>query len=282
MAARRAMIEPDHPEIPITRQCALLNLSRSAYYYAPIQPGIPEQACMRALDEIFTRHPYYGSRRLADELQENGYAVGRDHVRTLMHRMGLAAIYPKKHLSQPGFEHKVYPYLLRDLAIERPDQVWCADITYIRLRRGFAYLMSVMDWHSRYVLSWELSMSLESGFCVSALQNALNISRPEIFNTDQGCQFTSEAFTGVLKDAGIRISMDGRGRAFDNIMIERLWRTAKYEEVFLRDYPHFFAARESLGDYLRFYNEERRHTGLDKRTPSSDYWEGRTHLKRVG
>ena len=237
---------------------------------------------MRQLDEIFTKRPYFGSRRLRDELAAQGHPIGRDHVRRLMRQMGLEAIYPKRRLSLQNKGHRVYPYLLRDLAIVRPDQVWCSDITYIRLRGGFAYLVAVMDWFSRYVLSWELSLSLESDFCVSALEAALEVSRPEISNTDQGCQFTSESFTKVLLDAQVRISMDGKGRAFDNIMIERLWRTVKYEEVFLKDYGHLFAARESLGEYFDFYNEERRHSSLEGRTPAAVYWEGRARAAKAG
>jgi putative transposase len=237
---------------------------------------------MRLLDEVFTKRPYFGSRRLRDELASQGYPIGRDHVRRLMGQMGLEAIYPKKRLSLQNKEHRVYPYLLRGLLIVRPDQVWCSDITYIRLKRGFAYLVAVMDWFSRYVLSWELSLSLESEFCVSAVTAALGVERPEIFNTDQGCQFTSESFTRVLLDAQVQISMDGKGRAFDNIFIERLWRTVKYEEVFLKDYEHPLAARDSLGEYFGFYNEERRHSSLEGRTPAAVYWEGRARVAKVG
>ena len=276
------MVEPDHDVLSIARQCELLGISRRAYYYRPVGVSDEDLACMRMMDEVFTKRPYFGSRRLRDELAARDHPIGRDHVRRLMRLMGLEAIYPKQRLSLRNGAHKVYPYLLRDLAILRPDQVWCSDITYIRLKAGFVYLVAVMDWFSRYVLSWELSMSLESGFCVSALKTALPLSRPEIFNSDQGCQYTSEAFTKVLLDAGIRISMDGRGRAFDNIMIERLWRTVKYEEVFLKDYPHFFGARESLDEYFGFYNEERRHSALDGKTPSKVYWEGRIRARRTG
>jgi putative transposase len=237
---------------------------------------------MRIMDEVFTRRPYFGSRRLRDELNARGDAVGRDHVRRLMQLMGLVAVYPKRRLSVPEKGNRLYPYLLRHVVIDQPDQVWCSDITYIRLCRGFAYLVAVMDWSSRYVLAWELSMSLESSFCLAALEAALTVSTPEIFNSDQGSQFTSEAFTTVLLERGVRISMDGRGRAFDNIMIERLWRTVKYEEVFLKDYAHFFAARESLGEYFSFYNDERRHSGLDGKTPSAAYWQGRARARRAG
>ena len=237
---------------------------------------------MRLMDEIFTKRPYFGSRRLRDALRDRGHPIGRDHVRRLMRLMGLEAIYPKRRLSVKNGDHTVYPYLLRGLAISRPDHVWCSDITYIRLRGGFAYLVAVMDWFSRYVLSWELSMSLESGFCVSALRTALLGSRPSIFNSDQGCQYTSAAFTAVLLEAGVRISMDGRGRVFDTIMIERLWRTVKYEEVFLKDYTHLFAARASLGEYIGFYNEERRHSALAGQTPSAVYWDGCDRRRRAG
>ena len=238
--------------------------------------------CMRLMDETFTKRPYFGSRRLRDELAAKRRPIGRDHVRRLMRLMGLEAIYPKRRLSVRNADHKVYPYLLRDLAIDRVDQVWCSDITYLRLKRGFAYLVAVMDWHSRYVLSWDLSLSLESDFCVSALESALGVSTPGIFNTDQGSQFTSEAFTSELEDREVAISMDGKGRAFDNIMIERLWRTVKYEEVYLKDYAHVFSARESLGEYFDFYNEERRHSGLDGRTPAAVYWEGRARTREAG
>jgi putative transposase len=228
---------------------------------------------MHILDEVFTERPYYGSRRLRDELAACGRLLGRDHVRRLMREMGMEAIYPKKRLSVKDEAHKVYPYLLRNMKIERPDQVWCSDITYIRLKGGYAYLVAVMDWFSRYVLSWELSMSLDSTFCRSALLSALRVSRPEIFNTDQGSQYTSEAFTKILLEAGIRISMDGRGRVFDNIMIERLWRTVKYEEVYLNEYADVFAGRENLEKYFTYYSEERRHSSLNGKTPKQVYWE---------
>lgn len=275
-------MEPECEGLSIVRQCELLGLSRSGYYYRRQSVSEEDLQCMRQLDETFTKRPYFGSRRLRDDLAEQGYPIGRDHVRRLMRLMGLEAIYPKKRLSLRNKEHRVYPYLLRDLAIVRPDQVWCSDITYIRLKRGFGYLAAVMDWFSRYVLAWELSLSLESGFCVRAAQAALEVSRPEILNTDQGCQYTSEDFTEVVKAAQVRISMDGKGRAFDNIMIERLWRTVKYEEVFLRDYGHVFEARASLDEYFGFYNEERRHSSLGGRTPSAVYWEGRARAAKAG
>lgn len=278
----RAAVDSDHESLSIVRQCELLGLSRSAFYYQPVGVNEDDLACMRLMDEVFTKRPYFGSRRLRDELAERNYPVGRDHIRRLMRMMGLEAIYPKRRLSQQNKENRVYPYLLRGLEITRPDQVWCSDITYIRLRHGFAYLVAVMDWFSRHVLSWELSLSLEGGFCLAALKTALRGSTPSIFNSDQGSQYTAEAFTKVLLDAGIRISMDGRGRAFDNIMIERLWRTVKYEEVFLKDYAHLFAARESLDEYFGFYNEERRHSSLAGKTPSEVYWVDCSRASQAG
>ena len=226
---------------------------------------------MRRMDETFTRWPFYGSRRLQDDLAGYGYPIGRDRVRRLMRAMGIEAIYPKKRLSLQNKGHRIYPYLLRDLSIERPDQVWCSDITYIRLRGGFAYLVAVMDWFSRYVLSWELSLSLESDFCVSALETALEVSRPEISNSDQGSQYTSESYTKVLENAQVRISMDGKGRAFDNIMIERLWRTVKYEHVYLHEAETVMQLEKGLAGYFTFYNHERPHQSLSYQTPAQVY-----------
>jgi len=265
------LIDKDHASLSIARQCKLLGLSRSGYYYTP--QGISEQdlTLMRLIDEEYTRHPFFGSRRLRDWLQDQGYPVGRDHVRRLMRLMGIEAIYPKRRLSTPDKEHRIYPYLLKDMKILRPDQVWAVDITYIRLFEGFCYLVAIMDWYSRYVVSWELSLSLEAGFCLEALERALSLAKPEIFNSDQGGQFTSMEFTGLLKEAGIRISMDGTGRVFDNIMIERLWRSVKYEEVYLKDYEDFWVAHDSLGEYFNFYNVERRHQGLQGVTPLDAY-----------
>lgn len=237
---------------------------------------------MRLLDEIFTKHPYYGARRLADELRDRGLPACRSHVSRLMRVMGIEAVYPKPHLSLSDKENRVFPYLLRGVKIIRPDQVWCTDITYIRLRSGFCYLTAIMDWYSRYILSWELSLSLDSWFCVEALKTALSRSEPEIFNSDQGCQYTSRTFQSVFEGTTVRLSMDGKGRAYDNIMIERLWRTVKYEEVFLKDYSTLFDARENLGEYLEFYNSGRRHSSLGRKTPSSVYREGCPGKKRAG
>jgi putative transposase len=235
---------------------------------------------MRLLDEQYTRTPYYGIRRMTAWLRASGYEVNHKRVARLLRRMGLEAIYPKPHLSQGGPEHKIYPYLLHGLAIRRPNQVWGTDITYIRLRQGFVFLVAIMDWFSRYVLAWEVSVTMDTSFCLSALELALRQGKPEIFNSDQGSQFTSEDFTRRLKNAGIRISMDGRGRVFDNIFVERLWRTVKYEEVYLKDYESVPFAVASLGAYFSFYNQERLHQSLGYRTPVSIYGVARQDQKR--
>jgi putative transposase len=235
---------------------------------------------MHLLDEQYTRTPYYGTRRMTAWLRAGGHEVNHKRVARLMRRMGLQAIYPKPRLSQGGPEHKVYPYLLHGLEIRHPNQVWSTDITYIRLRHGFVFLVAIMDWYSRYVLAWEVSVTLETSFCLSALNWALRQAKPEIFNSDQGSQFTSEDFTSTLKNAGIRISMDGRGRVFDNIFIERLWRTVKYEEVYLKGYESVSLAISSLGAYFTFYNQERLHQSLGYRTPASVYHAARYGQKR--
>jgi len=226
----------------------------------------------RLLDEEFTRCPFYGSRKLRIRLGKRGYWVNRKRIRRLMRELGLSVIYRKPRLSLPGRQHKRYPYLLRGIAIERPNQVWSADITYIRLAHGFVYLVAIVDWYSRAVLSWALSTTLEKDFCLEALRAALQTATPEIFNTDQGAQFTSPEFTGILESHGIRISMDGRGRVFDNIFVERLWRTIKYEEIYLHEYRTVGEARAHLAAYFRFYNEERPHQALDYRTPHEVYF----------
>lgn len=268
---KRALINPLDAVLSINQQCALLGLARSSYYYDHQPESAYNLGLMRLLDEQYMRRPFYGSRRMRDWLRMQGYRVCRDRVRRLMRLMGIEAIYPKPRLSIKEKEHRIYPYLLRDLTIDHADQVWAADITYIRLRRGFAYLVAIMDWYSRYVVSWELSLTLETDFCVSALNYALTGRTPEIFNTDQGSQFTSEVFTDRLKEAGIQISMDGRGRTFDNIMIERLWRSVKYEEVYLKDYEDFIDARKGLSAYFLFYNNERPHQSLGSRPPVEVY-----------
>lgn len=260
----------------------MLGVSRTVLYYRPTGISKDDLSRMRLLDEVFTKHPYYGARRLSDELKERGLPACRGHVSRLMRVMGIEAIYPKPHLSLSDKENRVFPYLLRGVKIERPNQVWATDITYIRLHSGFCYLTAVMDWYSRYVLSWELSLSLDSVFCEEALRAALAVGEPEIFNTDQGCQYTSRSFQSVFEGTSVRLSMDGKGRAYDNIMIERLWRTVKYEEVFLKDYATPFDARDNLGAYFDFYNTERRHSSIGKKPPSTVYWADRTRLSNAG
>ena len=251
----------------------MLGVPRSGLYYRRVGESAENLELMRRLDEQYTRTPYYGVRRMTVQLRRQGWEVNEKRVRRLLRLMGLEALYPKPKLSQPGEGHRIYPYLLRGLGIERANQVWSADITYIRMARGWLYLVAVMDWFSRYVLSWRLSAHLESEFCVEALGAALRRGQPEIFNTDQGSQFTSEAFTGRLQQQGIRISMDGRGRCLDNVFTERLWRSVKYEEVYLKDYQQSWEAQEGLGRYFRHYNGERPHQALEYRTPAEVYAE---------
>jgi len=266
------MIEVDHASLSVRRQCELLGVSRSGFYYEPRGESAENLELMRRIDEAYTQWPFYGVPRMTAWLRRDGTVVNEKRVRRLMQLMGLEAIYPKKRLSVPGEGHRRYPYLLRNVEIVRPDQVWSADITYIRLRNGFVYLAAILDWYSRYVLAWELSTTLDAAFCVWALEAALATGRvPEVFNTDQGVQFTSESFTSVLEGRGIAISMDGRGRVFDNIFVERLWRSVKYEEVYLKDYATPKEARAGLGSYFVFYNEQRLHQSLDYRTPAEVY-----------
>jgi putative transposase len=257
----------------IYRQCELLWLSRSSLYYKSCRDTQYNEQLMRLLDEQYIETPFYGIDKMTEWLRRQGHYVNHKRVRRLMRQMGLEAVYPrrKRSLSIPDKQHKIYPYLLRDVQIIRPDQVWSADITYIRMYRGWLYLVAVMDWFSRYVLSWEISITLESEFCVSALKEALNLGKPDIFNTDQGSQFTSIDFTKVLLNAGVQISMDGKGRVFDNIFVERLWRTVKVEEVYLRDYQTVTEARYNLGRYFAFYNNQRLHQALGYRTPAEVY-----------
>jgi putative transposase len=259
-------IEPDHQGLSIRRQCALLGFARSTRYYRRCGETAENLALMRRIDAEYTRRPFYGSRKLAIVL-----GVNRKRVQRLMRRMGIAAVGPRRRTTRPAAGHRIYPYLLRNLEVVRPDQVWCSDITYIPLRHGFLYLVAVMDWFSRYVLSWRLSNTLEGTFCREALEEALAAGRPEIFNSDQGSQFTAAAFTSRLEACGVAISMDGRGRALDNVFIERLWRSVKYEEVYLRDYTDGWEAEHGLERYFRFYCEERIHQGLGYRTPAAVY-----------
>ena len=259
-------------DLPITRQCKLLSLNRSTVYY-PYQKGSESDLIlMRRIDEMHLKRPFYGSRRIRDWLHDEGHDVNRKRVQRLMRQMGITALYPKRRTSKPGKGHKIYPYLLRNLVIDRPNQVWATDISYIPMAKGFVYLVAIMDWHSRKVLSWRLSNTMDSDFCIEALEEALSrYGRPEIFNTDQGAQFTSDAFTGVLKEAGIDISMDGKGRWIDNVFIERLWRSVKYEEVYLKAYETVAEARAGIGTYFQFYNSERRHQSMNRKTPDQVY-----------
>jgi len=268
---RRGWIEWQQPALSIRRQCELVGVPRSTVYYEPVAVSAADLELMRQLDEQYTRTPFYGSRRMTAWLHTQGHVVNRKRVTRLLALLGLEAIEACRGMSKPAPGHRIYPYLLRGVAIERVDQVWSTDITYIRLRRGFAYLVAVLDWYSRYVLAWELAPTLDTEFCISALEAALRHGRPEIFNTDQGSQFTSAAFTGRLEGAGVRISMDGRGRALDNVFVERLWRSVKYEEVYLKDYAGFADAVRNLAAYFRFYNRERLHQALGYRTPASVY-----------
>lgn len=262
-------MEAEHEHLSVRRQCELLGINRASLYYQTAEESGENLRLMRRIDEQYTRCPFYGSRRLTAWLQDQGLEVNRKRVVRLMRVMGLEAVYPKPHLSQPGEGHKIYPYRLREVKVERVNQVWSTDITYIRLLRGFVYLVAVMDWFSRYVLSWTLSVSLEVDFCLRALKSALRRGRPEIFNSDQGSQFTSPRFTAELEERGIVISMDGRGRCLDNIFIERLWRSLKYEEVYLKDYRTVEEAEESIGRYFEFYNQRRLHQSLAYRTPAA-------------
>ncbi len=259
-------------ETAIYRQCELLGLSRSSYYYSPGEETEYNLMLMKLIDEQYTRVPFYGSRRMTAWLRREGYQVNRKRVQRLMHLMGIEAIYPKPCLSKPSAVYKKYPYLLNGLNIDHPDYVWCADITYIRLAHGFVYLVAIMDWYSRYVLAWELSNTLDKEFCIEALESALGVAKPDIFNTDQGSQFTSHDFTKKLEDSGVRVSMDGRGRVFDNIFVERLWRTVKYEEIYLNDYRTVREALSSLKRYLDFYNTLRLHSSLGYKTPYEVYF----------
>jgi putative transposase len=269
---RRSWIQPTHPHLTVRRQCALLGLAAASYYYQAAPESAQNLLYQRLLDEEYTAHPFYGVRKMTVWLRLQGHLVGPKRVRRLLRAMGLMAVYPKPRLSLNPLAHQRFPYLLKGLAIVRPNQVWSTDITYIRLRGGFVYLAAVIDWYSRYVLAWELSISLEADFCVTVLQRALALQRPEIFNTDQGVQFTSAQFQAPLLAAQVRVSMDGCGRAFDNIFVERLWRSVKYEEVYLKDYRDVPEARHGLGHYFPFYNDERIHQALDYRTPREVYF----------
>ena len=273
LSERRTMIQSDQP-LPVTRRCELLKVARSTAYCRPGPVSHEDLVLMRLIDEIHLELPFYGSRRIRDELETRGHPVNRKRVQRLMRHMGVAALYPKRRTSAPGRDHKVYPYLLTGVSVERANQVWATDICYLPMAKGFMYLVAVMDWLSRRVLSWRVSNTLDREFCVEALEEALaRYGAPEIFNTDQGAQFTSEAFTDVLKAHGVAISMDGKGRWIDNVFIERLWRSVKYEDIYLRAYETPAALRAGLTRYFDFYNTRRRHTALDRRTPDAVYFE---------
>jgi len=266
------MIDPEHT-LPLTQQSRIVGISRSSLYYKAVPISERDLELMRLIDEIHLKYPFYGSRRIRNELRDLGHDVGRGHVSTLMKKMGIMALYQKPRLSVPHPDHKVYPYLLRGVEIRRANHCWAADITYLPMARGFCYLVAIMDWASRRVLAWRLSNTLDASFCTEALEEAImKYGTPEIFNTDQGSQFTSEAFTEILDTHSIRISMDSRGRWMDNVFVERLWRSVKYEEVYLKSYSTLAEARRELAGYFEFYNERRRHQGLDDRTPDEVYW----------
>ena len=278
---KRMSIDMNNTMIPIWKQCELLGLNRSTLYYKPAAISEYNLMLLRLLDEQYTRTPFYGIRKMTKWLNRRGYSVNHKRVRRLMRVMGLQAIHPKPWLSKKDDNHKIYPYLLNGVDIKSSNQVWASDITYIRMREGFIYLVAVMDWYSRYVLSWAISISLDTAFCIEALERALEKGRPEIFNTDQGSQFTSKDFTDELLTRSVRISMDGRGRVFDNIFIERLWRSLKYEEVYLKEYATVTEAVENITHYFHFYNEERIHQSLDYKTPQEVYY-GMSKIKEKG
>ena len=268
------MVETGHPDLSIVRQCELLELARPSYYYRQRPVNELNLGLMRKIDEIYMDNPFFGGRRMTAVLKREGYEVNHKRIERLMRLMGIEAIYPKPKLSVRASNHKIYPYLLKGVVMEKVDQVWSTDITYLPMPKGFVYLVAVMDWYSRYILSWEISVTMEVDFCLDALDRALKISKPEIFNTDQGSQFTSLAFTGQLLEAGITISMDGRGRCFDNIWIERFWRDVKWEDVYLNDYQNVEAVLVGLAKYIDKYNHYRPHQALDYRTPAEVYFQG--------
>jgi putative transposase len=269
------LVEGDHPTLTVRRQCELLGLNRSSLYYQPAAETPDNLRLMRLIDEEYTAHPFYGSRRMTAWLLQQGEAVNRKRVQRLLRLMGLQAIYPRPKLSVAGRGHRIYPYLLRDVPITRPDQVWSTDITYIPLASGFMYLAATIDWYSRYVIGWQLSNTLDGTFCLDMLEEGLRHSRPEIFNTDQGVQFTAQAWTSRLEAAGVQVSMDGRGRCLDNVFVERLWRSVKYEDIYLHRYETVPALVQGLERYFAFYNEERLHQSLDYQTPGLVYRERR-------
>ena len=279
--ARRALIEEGHEQLSIRRQCELLDMPRSTRYYQPATESVANLALMRLIDEAYLKAPFYGSRKMVEVLAGHGHEVNRKRVQRLMRLMGIEGLAPRRNTSRPAKGHRVFAYLLRDVTITHADHVWSTDITYIPLRGGYVYLMAIMDWYSRYVLSWRLSNRLDSAFCLEALDEALRGGKPAIFNSDQGVQFTSQEFTNRLLDRAVAVSMDGRGRALDNVFIERLWRTVKYEDIYLKDYPSVDELYEGLARYFDFYNQERVHQALNYQTPYQVYHWGPEHRSRV-
>lgn len=270
---KRKLIDRKHYSLSIRDQCKLLGLNRASLYYEPIPVSIETLQIMNLIDEIYTKYPFYGSRKIKLCLNEDGWTIGRGRVQKLMRKMGICAIYPKPNLSKRHSEHRVYPYLLNKYTVFRPNQVWSSDITYIRLKHGFLYLMAIIDWYSRYVITWKLSNSLDTSFCIEGLKEALKYGCPVIFNTDQGSQFTSKDFTGILEDQKIKISMDGKGRALDNVFVERLWRSVKYEDIYIKGYQTGLEVKEGLNNYFQFYNTKRYHQSLENKTPHQIHWE---------
>jgi len=279
---RRGMVEPEHPKLSLLRQCALLKISRSSVYYRARRVDEEDLKLMGLMDRQYLQTPFYGSRKMTAWLRAWGYRVNRKRVRRLMRLMGIAALYRRPNTSKPAPWHKIYPYLLRGVAISRVNQVWGADITYIPMSRGFLYLVAIIDWYSRCALAWRLSNTMDVHFCLDALEEALSKGTPEVFNTDQGSQFTSELFTGMLLERGVQVSMDGKGRCRDNIFVERLWRSVKYEEVYLKAYQNVSEARAGIGAYMAFYNDERPHQALGYRTPMEVFEQGRVSVKTSG
>jgi len=275
-------VDPHDTELSVSQQCELLGLSRSSYYYEPATETAENLTLMALIDQEYTAHPFLGSRRMTTWLQGKGHEVNRKRVQRLMRVMGVEAVYPKPRLSVGGVGHKVYPYLLRGVTIERVNQVWSTDITYIPMPKGFMYLTAVMDWYSRYVLSWQLSNTLDGGFCLEALEEAFGHGCPEVFNTDQGVQFTASSFTARLEAAGVKVSMDGKGRCLDNVFVERLWRSVKYEEVYLWRHETVAELQSGLTRYFRYYNGERGHQSLENRTPAEVYGKRVRSRKRGG
>lgn len=276
------MVDSNHTQLSITRQCELLSLNRSSYYYRSVGLSELNEQLMQRIDELYTKHPFLGYRKITAILNREGYKVNHKRVYRLMCLMGLQAIYAKPKLSNPRKGHKIYPYLLKGKKIDKANQVWASDITYIRLQGGYCYLVAIMDWYSRYIVSWQISNSMKVTFCIEALEEALEGEKPEIFNTDQGSQFTSHEFTNILEVNEIAISMDGRGSYMDNIFTERLWRTVKYEEVYLKEYKNIEEARQGIEEYLQFYNSERPHQSLQYDTPESYYRKEKIEQRTTG